>query len=86
MTLTLTPDTEALLNSIAAQRGLPLEKTLKIVLAEAQAAAETDYREAAAGIQRGMDDFAAGRWVSLEDYEAQIQAEQTARHPVGNNH
>ena len=82
MTLTLTPDTEALLNTVAAQRGLPLEKTLEMVLAEAQAAAETEYREAVAGIQRGMDDFAAGRWISLEDYEARIQVEQAARPAV----
>ena len=70
MTLTLTPDTEALLNSVAAQRGLPPEKTIEALLAEAQAAAESEYREAVAGIECGMDDFAAGRWISLEDYEA----------------
>ena len=75
MTLTLTPDTEALLQSVAAQYGLPPEKTIEVLLAEAQAAAETDHREAVVGIQRGMDDFAAGHWISLEDYEAQTQAE-----------
>ncbi len=74
MTLTLTPDTEARLRSVAAQRGLPPEKTIDVLLAEA----DTDFHEAIAGIQRGMDDFAAGRWISLEDYEAQIQAERQA--------
>ncbi len=48
MTLTLTPDTEARLRSVAAQRGLPPEKTIDILLAEA----DTDFQEAIAGIQR----------------------------------
>ena len=75
MTLTLTPDAEARLRSVAAQRGLPPEKTIDVLLAEA----DLDFQEAVVGIQRGMDDFAAGRWISLEDYEAQIQLEQ----PIG---
>ena len=66
MTLTLTPDTEARLRSVVAQRGLPPERTIDVLLAEADA----DFHEAIAGIQRGMEDFAAGRWISLEDYEA----------------
>jgi predicted transcriptional regulator len=72
MTLTLTPDAEARLRSVAAQRGLPPEQTIDVLLAEA----DTDFQQAVAGIQRGIDDFAAGHWISLEDYEAQIQSEQ----------
>jgi predicted transcriptional regulator len=73
MILTLTPDTEARLLALAAQRGLPPEETIDALLAEA------DFNDAVAGIQRGMNDYAAGRWTSLEDYEAQIQAEKQAR-------
>lgn len=75
MTLTLTPDTEARLRSVAAQRGLPPEQTIDVLLAEA----DTDFQQAVAGIQRSMDDFAAGRWISLEDYEAQLPARRQAR-------
>jgi len=72
MTLTLPPETEARLHSVAAQRGLPPEKTLDVLLVEA----DTNYYEAIAGIQRGMDDYTAGRWISLEDYEAEAEAKQ----------
>ena len=75
MTLTLTPDTEAMLLTVAAQRGLAPESTLDVILAEVA----TDFEEAVAGIQRGMDDFAAGRWISLEDYEATAEARRQAR-------
>ena len=69
MTLTLTSDTEAMLLLVAAQRGLSPGEALNVLLAEAA----TDFEEAVAGIQRGMNDFAAGRWVSLEDHEAKGQ-------------
>ena len=72
MTLTLTPDTEARLHALAAQRGLAPEETIARLITEANA----DFNEAIAGIQRGMDDFAAGRWISMEDYDAQIEAEK----------
>lgn len=75
MTLTLTPDTEAMLLTVAAQRGLAPESTLDVILAEAA----TDFEEAVAGIQRGMHDFAAGRWMSLEDYEAKAVARRRTR-------
>ncbi len=75
MTLMLNPDTEAWLRTVAAQRGLPPEKTIDVLLAEA----DTDFQKAVAGIQRGMEDFAAGRWISLEEYEAQLPARRQAR-------
>lgn len=71
MVITLTPHSEALLRSVAAQRGLPPEEAIDLVLSEAS----QEFQEATAGIQRGMDDYAAGRWISLEDYEAQIRKE-----------
>jgi len=72
MILTLTPDTEARLHAVAAQRGLAPEETVARLITEA----DTDFNEAVAGIRRGMDDFAAGRWISMEDYDAQIEAEK----------
>lgn len=71
MVITLNPHSEALLRSVAAQRGLPPEEAIDLVLSEAS----HEFQEAAAGIQRGMNDYAAGRWISLEDYEAQVRQE-----------
>lgn len=78
MTLTLTPGPEARLRALSAQRGLPPEETIVLLLAEA------DFNDAAAGIQRGMDDHAAGRWISLEDYDTRIEAQKQARANVQN--
>ena len=66
MTLTLTPDAAARLRAMASRRGLGPEETITRLITEA----DSDFKQAVAGIQRGMDDFAAGRWTSLEDYEA----------------
>lgn len=82
MTLTLTPDTEALLNSVAAQRGLPLEQTLEMVLAEAQAAASYDYLDddmILAELQASVDDHAAGRSMTIDEYRAKALARRQAR-------
>ena len=65
MTITLTPHSEALLRSVAAQRGLLPEEAIDIVLREAN----QEFQEAVAGIQHGMDDYAAGHWISLEDLQ-----------------
>ena len=82
MILTLTPDTEALLNSVAAQRGLPLEKTLKMVLVEAQAAAEYDHFDddkILAELQASVDDHAAGRSMTIDEYRAKALARRQVR-------
>ncbi len=82
MTLTLTPDTEALLNSVAAQRGLPLDKTLNMVLTEAQAAAEyddLDDGQIIAELQASVDDHAAGRSMTIDEYRAKALARRQAR-------
>ncbi len=82
MTLTLTPDTEALLNSVAAQRGLPLEKTIEMVLAEAQAAAEYDHLDddkILAELQASVDDHAAGRSMTIDEYRAKALARRQVR-------
>ena len=55
MPLTLAPETEARLRSLAAQRGA--------------FTAEADFNGAVAGIRAHIYDFAAGHWTSLEDYQ-----------------
>ena len=82
MTLTLTPDTEALLHSVAAQRGLPPEKTIEMLLTEAQAAASYDKAEEdniLAELQASVDDHAAGRSMTIDEYRAKALARRQAR-------
>jgi len=76
MTLTLTQNAEESLLAVAAQRHLPPEEALEIVLSEAKA----QFNEAVIGIQAGMADFDAGRWLSLEDVDARFEARRQARH------
>lgn len=85
MTLTLPPDTEARLRTVAAQRGLPPEETLDVILAEAEASlaqivmTEEESQKVLAALLRSEEDYAAGRWLSLEDYEAQLKERRQAR-------
>lgn len=86
MTLTLTPDTESRGRSVAETRGLDPEDALIVLLNQALAEAESDSativmseeeaQQVLAALRKSEEDFAAGRWISLEDYEAQIRAEK----------
>ena len=85
MPLTLAPETEARLRSFAADRGQDPEETLTALVDNALAAAEAEFSEAVAGIRAGMEDFAAGRWISLEELEARLDERRAQlmqeRHP-----
>ena len=84
MTLTLTPGSEARLRALSAQRGLPPEETIDALLAEAEAKPNLtvltalEETEVMASLKASVEDYAAGRWISLEDYEEQIREEQIA--------
>lgn len=75
MTLTLAPETETRLRTVAAQRGLAPEDALAQVLAEAT----EDFEEAVAGIREGLADVEAGRTVTLEDHWAAVRARRQER-------
>lgn len=79
MTLTLTPDTEARLRSLAARRGQAPEAIVEALVQYASTEEERELQEAAAGIRAGLEDFAAGRWTALEELEAESR---TARQSV----
>ena len=85
MTLTLTPGSEARLRALSAQRGLPPEETIDALLAEAEVKPDQivltalEEEEVLAALKASVEDYAAGRWISLEDYETQIREEQIAR-------
>ena len=64
MTLTLNPATEARLRSVAHQRGLAPEATLDAVLAEAE------DREMQAELRASVEDYAAGRSMTVGEYRA----------------
>lgn len=91
MTLTLTPDTEARVRSVAETRGQDPEEALIALLNQALAEAdfaaivmtEEEIQQVPAALQRSEEDFAAGRWVSLEDYEAQTKERRRARRAGG---
>lgn len=45
-----------------------------------------EQEEILAALKRSVEDHAAGRWISLEDYEAQIQAERQKRDATKDKH
>lgn len=85
MTLTLTPDAAERLRSVAAQRGQTPEEAISTLLTEAEedfaplAMSEEEAQQILAALQKSEEDFAAGRWISLEDYKDQIQIEKQTR-------
>ena len=44
--------------------------------------AKTEEEEVVAALRTSMEDSAAGRWISLEDYEAQTLAERQTRNAM----
>ncbi len=86
MTLTLTPDMEAQVRSVAETHGLDPQEALIALLNQALAEADftaivmtkKEIQEVSAALRKSEEDFAAGRWVSLEDYEAQTKERRRA--------
>jgi len=74
MTLTLTPDTENRLLTVAAGQGLAPEKALDSLLSQALAYAEAEMQETLAGLRASAEDFAAGRWITPEELDATLRA------------
>jgi hypothetical protein len=95
MTLNLTPDAEARVRSVAEMRGQDPEDALIALLNQALADAEADLappvmsdtetQQVLAALQASVEDYAAGRWISLEDYEAEVGAERAGRGKPGVN-
>ena len=89
MTLTITSDIEARIRSVAELSGQDPEETLIALINQALANAEADFaplvmdeeekRQVVAALQRSEEDYAAGRWISLEDYEAKIAEKRKNR-------
>jgi predicted transcriptional regulator len=71
LTLTLSPQLEALLQKRAEQAGKDVSSLALAVLAFGLSIDEPDFFEALEGIQRGLDDFERGDFCSFEDFVAE---------------
>lgn len=72
LTIQLSPDAEQLLREKAEREGAPAETLAAAALTQWLEWETQDAAEASAGIQRGLDDFAAGRSRPFEAFaEAQ---------------
>jgi predicted transcriptional regulator len=66
--ITLSPELEVLLHDRAAQRGQDVDLVVSELLTSVLEWERTDTVEAIQGIQQGLDDFAAGRFRSFQDF------------------
>ncbi|MBD2187183.1 hypothetical protein [Pseudanabaena mucicola] len=66
--VTLNPKLEALLHSRAAKQGQDINSIASELLASILDWEEKDSEEAIKGIQKGLDDFEAGRYRSFQDF------------------
>ena len=74
ITLNLTPEMEARLRETVARDGRDAETIAQTALAEWLEWEARERAEAAEGIRRGLDNFAAGRYSSAADAFAGIRA------------
>lgn len=68
ITIFLTPDIEAKLHARAEQQGQDVNTLAAELLTQLIEWEQQDTEEAIAGIQRGLDDFAASRSRSFQDF------------------
>ena len=68
--MTLASELEARVRAVAYRSGLPPEAALSHLLEIALADEEQQFQETVAALQASMDDFSAGRSVSLEEWRA----------------
>ncbi len=68
ITVTLSPEAEAKLFEKAARQGKDVATVAAELLASVLEWEAQDYEEAVEGIQRGLDDFEAGRFRSFEEF------------------
>ncbi|MDQ2688229.1 MAG: hypothetical protein M3Y28_10220 [Armatimonadota bacterium] len=79
MTLILPPDTEGRLRTVAGLRGQPPQEALNTLLDQALTEAEAETEMIRAELQASVDDFAAGRSMSIEELRDRLQARRQAR-------
>ncbi len=79
MTLTLSPQTETLLQEHAGLLGQEARELADALLLDALEAARLDYEETCQAIAEGFADVDAGRTILFEEVRARWEAEKAAR-------
>ena len=72
MTLTLAPETETRLRTIAEGYGMEPAALHEDWLQQALADAEAELSETLAGLDESAEAFAAGRWITLETLDERL--------------
>ncbi len=73
MTLTLTPETETRLRTVALGSGLAPEQALEVLLGRALTEAETERQETMADLRQSAKEFAEGKWLTPEELDAELR-------------
>lgn len=79
MTMILPPDTEGRLRAVAGLRGQAPEEALNTLLDHALTDAEAEAETIRAELQASVDDFAAGRSVSVEELRNRLRSRRQAK-------
>lgn len=74
MTLTLAPETEIRLRTVAEGRGLEPSELHEDLLQQALADAEAELNETMAGLDESVEAMAAGRWITAEELDQRLTA------------
>ena len=81
MTITINPQTEAMLQEQSERFGQDRDTLADSLLQQALEDAARDYEETCQAIAEGLADMEAGRTVPFEEVRAQWEAQKAARRP-----
>ena len=73
MTLTLAPETETRLRTVAGEQGLAPEQALEVLLGRALADAEAERQETMVGLRQSSREFAEGKWLTPDELDAELR-------------
>ena len=79
MSITLSPETEAMLHERAEQTGEDPNALAEVMLQQQLERDRKDYAEAVEGIRRGFEDSDAGRTLTLEEFKRRATNRAKAR-------
>ncbi len=85
MTLTLTPDTETRLRTMAEGYGLNPAELHEDLLQQALAAAELELSETLAELDESAEAVAAGRWITADELDRRLTAQANGIRSAGVN-
>ena len=76
MTLTLAPEIETRLRTVAEGNGLAPEQALEVLLGRALTEAEAERQETMAGLRQSAQEFAEGKWLTPEELDAELRTQR----------